>query len=138
MHAPTDLEIINGALLHCKTHALMPATQSCLFLVQNLLMLCQHTHAGSCVGMCAVANLKYLVVSFLPSSTGVLPTAFLIIQLPLVTFGISLKVLCRRFTSASLSPSPSTKRATHLSKAANACTHADLVSVHFQGCSKVW
>lgn len=47
-----------------------------------------------------------------------LPTAFLITQLPLVTLGISLKVLCRRFTSASLSPSM--KRATHLSKAAKA------------------
>lgn len=64
---------------------------------------------------------KYLVVSFLPSKTGVLPTAFRMTQLPLVTRGINLKVLWRRFTSASLSPSM--KRAITLSKAANACQH---------------
>ena len=72
----------------------------------------------------AAPDLKYLVVSFLPRSTGVLPTAFLITQLPLVTFGISLKVLCRRFTSSSLSPSM--KRAMHLSKAAKACSNSEV------------
>lgn len=83
----------------------------------------------------AVPDLKYLVVSFLPNSTGVLPTAFLMTQLPLVTFGISLKVLCRRFTSTS--SSPSMKRAMHLSKAANACDNNEDVTDMASGVSHI-
>ena len=66
--------------------------------------------------------LKYLVVSFLPSKTGVLPTALRMTQLPLVTRGISLNVLWRRFTSSS--SSPCMNLASTLSKAANACNQA--------------
>jgi hypothetical protein len=41
------------------------------------------------------ARLKYLVASLLPSSTGVVPTACLMIQLAWTTLGMSLKRLSR-------------------------------------------
>ena len=82
---------------------------------------CNISNQCVCCPMPRLAYLKYLVVSFLPRSTGVLPTAFLITQLPLVTLGMSLNVLWRLL--ASVSSSPPRKRATHQSNAAIACAH---------------
>ena len=50
------------------------------------------------------AHWKYLVVSLLPRRQGVVPTDCLMIQEPLVTRGMSLKVLLRRVCASRLSP----------------------------------
>ena len=75
------------------------------------------------------AYLKYLVVNFLPSNTGVLPTALRIIQLPLSMRGISLKVLCRLLTSTSESSSPATNRERQRSNGVQLCTGGQQLSV---------
>ena len=74
-------------------------------------------------------NTQPYTVNFLPSSTGVLPTALRIIQLPLSMRGISLKVLCRLLTSTSESSSPATNRERQRSNGVQLCTGGQQLSV---------
>jgi len=70
------------------------------------------------------SHLKYVVVSLLPISTDVLPTALRTIHPPSVTLGMSLKALLRRCTSCLLLPF--TNRARQRAKAASLCTQQGL------------
>ena len=73
-------------------------------------------------------HLKYLVVSFLPSMTGVLPTLCLMTQLPCTTLGMSLKERCRRCSASRSSPARNLYTSHHIWKKDGQCAAGPLRS----------
>ena len=98
--------------------------QQSLFLLCKqaaILCCCRLTHCPQAAAVPTAAlllfggtHLKYLVVSFLPSMTGVLPTLCLMTQLPCTTLGMSLKDRCRRCSASRSSPARNLHTSHHI------------------------